>query len=301
VLRFALGLIALAAAGTSFALAAGGSPTFAGCPVFPADNAWNRDISSAPLDPRSDAYVKSIGLDANLHPDFGSGKYGDYGIPVTTVARTQPRVPIRFTAYGDESDKGPYPIPLKGVHIEGGGGAGDSHVIVVQKASCRLYELYVAKRSGKGWSADSAAKYDLRSNKLRPAGWTSADAAGLPIFPGLARADEARAGAIRHALRFTVQRTRAAYVAPARHFASSSHDPALPPMGQRFRLKAGYSLSGFHGQARVILQALKTYGMILADNGSNWYISGTPDRRWNDDDLDQLKRVPGNAFEAVKP
>jgi hypothetical protein len=262
------------------------------CPVFPADNAWNRDVSHASRDPRSDAYVRSIGLGDHLHPDFGSGRYGNYGIPVTTVPRTQKRVPIVYTAYGDESDKGPFPIPL-GARVEGGG---DRHVIVVQKGSCRLYELFNARRRGRGWAADSGAKYDLRSNKPRPAGWTSADAAGLPIFPGLARP-----GAIRHALRFTVSRTRRAYVAPARHQAGSTTDPDVPPMGQRFRLKASYSLSGFHGQARVILTALKTYGMILADNGSDWYLSGTPDRRWDDDQLDELKRVPGSAFEAVKP
>jgi hypothetical protein len=262
-----------------------------GCPVFPADNAWNRDVSRAPRDPRSDAYVRSIGLGDHLHPDFGSGRYGNYGIPVTVVSRTQKRVPIQYTAYGDESDKGPFPIPL-GARVEGGG---DRHVIVVQKGSCRLYELFNARRRGRGWAADAGAKFDLRSNRRRPAGWTSADAAGLPIFPGLARP-----GPIRHALRFTVSRTRKAYVAPARHQAGSTTDPDVPPMGQRFRLKASYSVAGYHGQARVILQALKTYGMILADNGSDWFISGTPDRRWSDDQLDELKRVPGSAFEAVK-
>lgn len=262
-----------------------------GCPVFPADNAWNADVSRAPVHPRSDAYVRSIGRDDHLHPDFGSGRYGDYGIPVTVVPRTQKRVPIHYTAYGDESDKGPFPIPLR-ARVEDGG---DRHVIVVQKGACRLYELFNARRRGRGWAADSGATWSLRSNRLRPAGRTSADAAGLPIFPGLARP-----GPIRHALRFTVRRTQRAYVAPARHYASDSTDPSLPPMGQRFRLKASFSLAGYHGQARTILQALKTYGMIVADNGSDWFISGTPDRRWDDDQLDELKRVPGSAFEAVR-
>jgi hypothetical protein len=295
VLRFVLPLaVATFAAGPA-------PPRYAGCQVFPGDNAWNRDISAAPRDPRSDAYVRSIGEGDHVHPDFGSGKYGDYGIPVKAVSKTQKKIPIRYTAYGDESDKGPFPIPLTGVHVEGGSKAdGDRHVLVVQKGTCRLYELYRAFRRGKGWSAESGAKYDLHSNKQRPAGWTSADAAGLPIFPGLARADEA-AGAIHHALRFTVSTSRKAYVPPARHQAGSTDDPNVPPMGQRFRLKASFSLTPFHGQARVILQALKTYGMILADNGSDWYISGTPDRRWNDDQLDELKTVPGSAFEAVAP
>jgi hypothetical protein len=263
-----------------------------GCPVFPADNAWNRNVSHARVDPRSDAYVRSIGLDDHLHPDFGSGKYGNYGIPVTVVSRTQKRVPIHYTAYGDESDKGPFPIPL-GARVEGGG---DRHVIVVQKGTCRLFELYNARRSGNGWAADSGARYDLRSNRKRPAGWTSADAAGLPIFPGLARP-----GPIRHALRFTVSRTRRAYVAPARHQAGSTDDPNVPPMGQRFRLKASYSLSAFHGQARVILAALKRYGMILADNGSDWFITGAPSPKWNDEALNAIKRVQGSDLEVVAP
>jgi hypothetical protein len=272
-----------------------GGPRVGGCPVFPADNAWNRDVSRDPVDPSSDAYIRA--LPGNLHPDFGSGRYGDYGIPYTVVPRDQPLAPIRFTAYGDESDPGPYPVPLD-ARVEGGG---DRHVLVVQQGTCKLYELFDAQRSSDGWNADSGAVFDLRSNHLRPAGWTSADAAGLPIFPGLARADEASAGAIHHALRFTVRRTQRAYVDPARHFASSDTNPDLPPMGLRFRLRADYDVSGFHGQALAILRALRTYGMIVADNGSNWYISGAPDPRWDDDDLDQLKRVPGSAFEVVRP
>ena len=271
-------------------------PRIAGCPVFPADNAWNRDVSRDPVDPRSDAYVRSIGAGLRLHPDFGSGRYGFYGFPVTIVLATQPRQAVRFTDYPDESDRGRYPIPA-GARVEGGG---DRHVLVVQRGSCRLYELYAARRAGGHWAASNGAIFDLRSNRLRPAGWTSADAAGLPILPGRARADEARAGAIRHALRVTVARTQRAYVAPARHLASGDGDPNLPPMGLRLRLEASYSLRGFHGQALVILRALRRYGMLVADNGSSWYVSGTADRRWDDADLEQLKRVPAQAFEAVR-
>jgi hypothetical protein len=206
-------------------------------------------------------------------------------------------VVVRFTDYPEESDRGPYPVPL-GARVEGGG---DRHVVVVQEGSCRLFELYGARRSGNGWAASNGAKWDLRSNRLRPKGWTSADAAGLPIFPGLARADEVVANRrITHALRVTVPRTQKAFVAPARHFASSSTDPALPPMGLRLRLKRSYDISHFRGQARVILTALKRYGLIVADNGSPWYITGAPDRRWNDDDLHALGQVPGSAFEAVQ-
>ena len=269
-------------------------PTIGGCQVFPADNAWNRDVSHDRVDPRSARWL--AGLSGNVHPDFGS----DFGIPFTVVPKTQRNVPITFTAYGDESDKGPYPVP-RNAPVEGGSGSdGDRHVLVVQRGTCKLYEMFNAHRTARGWAADAGAVFNLRSDHQRPAGWTSADAAGLPIVPGLARADEARRGAIHHALRFTVSRTQAAYVAPARHMASNDHDPDLPPMGMRVRLKASFSTSGYHGEALVVLKALKTYGMILADNGSNWYISGAPDPRWSDDDLDQLKRVPGSAFEVVK-
>jgi hypothetical protein len=275
--------------------AASGRPRIGGCPVFRADNAWNRDISHDPVDPRSDAYLAR--LPGNLHPDFGSGRNGDYGIPFAVVARDQPLAPIRFTAYGDESDPGPYPLP-PGARVEGGS---DRHVLVVQRGACKLYELFGAERSSSGWEAASGAVFDLRSNRSRPAGWTSADAAGLPILPGLARPDEASAGPIRHALRFTVRRTQNAYVDPARHFASSDDSADLPPMGLRFRLRAGFDLGAFHGQSLAILEALKTYGMIVADNGSNWYISGAADPGWDDDDIDQLKQVPGGAFEVVRP
>jgi len=292
--------LASAGGGSTTSVTIGGKPgpgtTLAGCPVFPKSNAWNRDISKAPVDPRSSQYIASIGRGTGLHPDFGSGQYGNYGIPFRVVGKNQKRFPVRFTAYGDESDRGPYPIPLN-TRIEGGS---DNHVIALQRGSCRLYELYRAQRGSGRWLADSGAKFDLRSNKLRPAGWTSADAAGLPIFPGLARADEASSGRITHAIRVTVSESQRGYVHPARHFASSSNDRSLPPMGLRLRLKAGYGLSGFSGQALALMKAFKKYGMIVADNGSDWYFSGTPDKRWNDDVLDQLKSVPGRAFEAVK-
>jgi hypothetical protein len=286
----ALSIVALAAARTP------PGPRVAGCPVFPATNAWNRVVSHAPVEPRSDAYIRSIDSHSNhfLHADFGGG--GAYGIPYAVVPRSQPRVPIHFTDFGDESDPGPYPIP-PGVPVERNS---DRHVLVLQRGTCRLYELYGARRSGAGWDAGSGAVFNLRSNRRRPAGFTSADAAGLSIFAGLARYPEVRAGAIRHALRFTVRETQRAYVAPARHFASDSRDPDLPPMGLRLRLKASYSLARFHGESLIVLRALKRYGMIVADNGQDWYITGASDRRWNDEDLDQLKTVPGQAFEAVR-
>jgi hypothetical protein len=275
-------------------LAVAAMTTVAGCPVFPASNAWNEDVSKLPVAARSAAYVKSIGLGARLHPDFASRTYG---IPFAVVPKAQRRVSIRFTDYPDESDRGPYPVPL-GARVEGGS---DRHVIVVQRGTCRLFELYGAARTARGWSASNGAVFDLRSNRLRPKGWTSADAAGLPIFPGLARADEVVGRrAITHALRVTVLRTQKAYISPARHFASSDTDPDLPPMGLRLRLKASFSTRPFHGQALVILKALKRYGLIVADNGSPWYVTGAPDRRWDDDDLHALGQVPGSAFEAVQ-
>lgn len=268
----------------------------AGCPVLPRSNPFNRDISHAPVHPRSNQYVTSIGRGTNLHADFGSGRYGNYGIPFRVVGKKQKKIPVKFTAYGNESDRGPYPMPLN-TRIEGGS---DNHAIVFQRGTCRLYELYRARRAKGRWLAGSGARFNLRSNRLRPAGWTSADAAGLPVMPGLARADEASRGRITHALRMTVSESQRGYIHPARHFASSSNDRSLPPMGLRLRLKAGYRLGRFSGQTLAIMKALKKYGLIVADNGSDWYISGTPDRRWNDDVLDQLKTVPGRAFEAVR-
>ena len=269
-----------------------GSASIAGCPLFPPDNPWRRVISSAPLHPRSAAWVANIGASRFLHPDFGSDP--SYGIPYSVVPASQPKVPISFTAYGDESDPGPYPIP-PGARIEAGG---DAHVLVAS-GDCHLYELFGAARSGSGWTAQSGAVFDLRSNALRPAGWTSADAAGLPILPGLVRRDEVLSGHIDHALRFTISTSQRGYISPATHQAGSTTDPNVAPMGGRFRLKASFDLTPYHGAARVILQCLKTYGMFVADNGSNWFISGATDSGWNDTDLDQLKRVPGSAFEAV--
>ncbi len=269
-----------------------GSPSIAGCPLFPPDNPWRRVISHAPLHPRSAAWVANIGGSRFLHPDFGSNP--SYGIPYSVVPASQPKVPISFTAYGDESDPGPYPIP-SGARIEAGG---DAHVLVAS-GDCHIYELFGAARSGSGWTAQSGAVFDLRSNALRPAGWTSADAAGLPILPGLVRRDEVLAGRIDHALRFTISTSQRGYISPATHQAGSTRDPDVAPMGARFRLKASFDLSRYHGAARVILQCLKTYGMFVADNGSNWFLSGATDSGWDDADLHQLKSVPGSAFEAV--
>ena len=267
------------------------------CPIFPKSNPLNQDISHAPVDPRSAAYIASIGLGGRLHPDFGTNP--SYGIPYTVVGAHQPKVPIKFTEYGEESNPGPYPIPAN-APVEGAGEEGDRHVLVLQEGSCKLYELDAAQRSPGGWNAGSGAVFNLRSNALRPNGWTSADAAGLPILPLLVRYPEVHAGQIDHALRVTVQRTQAGFIHPATHLASANADPALPPMGLRLRLKGSYSLAGFHGESLVVLRALKRYGLIVADNGSSWYITGAPDPRWNDADLEQIKRVPGSAFEAIK-
>jgi hypothetical protein len=273
------------------------------CPVFPRSSHWNKRVDSLPVHANSDAIVRSVGLEANLHPDFGSGLYegAPIGIPYVTVSKRQRRVPVAFE-YADESDKGRYPIP-PGVPIEGGRGSdGDRHVIVVDRRRCRLYELFAAypEDGGARWRAGSGAIWNLRSNRMRPAGWTSADAAGLAILPGLARYDEVRRGKIDHALRVTAPRTRREYIYPARHFASDSDDPNLPAMGQRFRLKAAYDISGFPRQARVVLQALKRYGMLMSDNGSPWFITGAPSSGWDNDALNALKQVPGSAFEVVE-
>ncbi len=270
---------------------------------FPDTNAWNRDVSADPIDPASATLIAACGT-GNLHPDFGAFQWqgAPAGIPYVVVAGAQPKVPVSF-GYADESDPGPYPIPPN-APIEGGASAvGDRHVLVVDRDAWKLYELFDARpvNGGRSWTAGSGAIFDLTTGALRPAGWTSADAAGLPIFPGLARYDEVVGqGAIRHALRFTCPRTGRAYLPPARHWASSSTDAGLPPMGMRVRLRAGYDISPFPPQARTILTALKTYGMLLADNGSGWFVSGAPDSRWNDDDLNTLKSVPGSAFEVVR-
>ncbi|MGH2878602.1 MAG: hypothetical protein ACRDK4_03210 [Solirubrobacteraceae bacterium] len=274
-----------------------GTPSEGGCPIFPANNPINQDVSHAPVDPRSAQYIASIGTDIHLHADFGTPP--EYGIPYSVVGPQQRKAPIHFTEYGEESNPGPYPVP-PGAPVEGAGQEGDQHVLVLQTGTCKLYELYNAQRNGAGWDAGSGAVFNLRSNALRPEGWTSADAAGLPIFPLLARYPEVKAGRIDHALRVTVQQSQRGYIHPATHFASSSSDPALPPMGLRLRLKAGFGLAGYHGQALVILRALKRYGLIVADNGRSWYITGAPSPHWNNEDLDQLKRVPGSAFEAVR-
>lgn len=289
------------ASGTGRARAVGAAngsiPGRVTCKVFPANNPINQDISAAPVDPKSASYIASIGAGGHLHPDWGSEPA--YGIPYSVVSRRQRRVPIHFTAYGNESDPGPYPIP-PGAPVEGAGAAGDRHVLVLQNGSCKLYELYDAGRQGGGWNAASGAVFDLKSNALRHEGWTSADAAGLPILPLLVRYDEVHAGHINHALRFTVAHTQRGYIHPATHFASSDTSPALPPMGLRLRLKAGYDISSYTGAAKVVLVALKRYGMIVADNGSNWFITGTSDPRWSDENLNQLQAVPGSAFEVVK-
>jgi hypothetical protein len=270
----------------------GGGGSIGNCTVFPTDNAWNLDVSNAAVDPNSDKYMAHMNAGTKkLHPDFGSDP--SYGIPYIVVPGSQPKVPITFQ-YADESDPGPYPIP-DNVPIE----QGDAHALVIDKDNCLLYETYNTAKAGSGWSADSGALFDLKSNKLRPDNWTSADAAGLPIFAGLARVDEVKTGEIRHALRFTANSTQNGYVHPATHAAGSASTDA-PPMGLRVRLKASYDISAAKGQSKVILTALKKYGMFLADNGSDWYISGATDPTWDDDDLNQIKATPASAFEVVQ-
>jgi hypothetical protein len=289
---------AFAVAATTLALAgaAAQSPRLGGCPVFPPDNPWNQRVDRLPVAGNSAAIIDSIGADTGLHPDFGSGLWdgAPIGIPITPVRGGVPKSLVGFD-YADESDRGPYPIPAN-VKIEGGS---DRHALIVDSSNCKLYELYALHRSGSGWHAGSGAIWSLRSNRVRPAGWTSADAAGLPIAPGLVRWSEVAAGHIDHAVRFTVERTRRAYIYPARHFASDLTDPNLPPMGLRVRLRADYPIAGFPRQARVVLAALKRYGMIVADNGTSWYITGEPTAHWSNDDLHTLGRVPGSAFEVV--
>jgi len=275
-------------------------PIIGGCQIFPADNIWNTPVDNLPVDPRSQDYINSIGASVGLHPDFGSGEWNGFpiGIPYNVVSGSQPKLSVNFY-YPGESDAGPYPIPNNPL-IEGNPAAGDRHILIIDQDHCILYEVYDAWKEDDLWHGGSGAIFDLNSNNLRPAGWTSADAAGLPILPGLVRYAEVASGEINHALRFTVAQTRKAYIWPARHYASENTDLKVPPMGQRFRLKASYDISTFPAQIQVILRALKKYGMIVADNGSNWFISGVPDPSWDNDILvNQLKKVPGSAFEAV--
>lgn len=277
------------------------SPSIGNLKVFPDDNPWNWDVTSHSVHPNSDNFIESIGGHNPLHPDFGTvWNDAPNGIPYIVVNNDQPMIPIVYTAYGDESDPGPFPIPLNS-QIEGGPNAnGDRHVIAVDIDNAMLYELYRAFPKEGLWEAESGAKFDLSSNHLRPEEWTSADAAGLPIFPGLVRYEEVYIhGQINHALRFTAQSTQRKYIWPARHFASPSTDPNLPPMGLRFRLKADFDMTGFSEPVQVILLALKKHGMIVADNGGNWFISGAPDDRWDDDVLAELKTISGSNFEAI--
>jgi hypothetical protein len=298
--------LALAAVAAIFAMPAFVSahalPGASSCPLFPANNSWNQRVDGLPVAKNSASLIARIGLNDPVHPDFGSGLYDGepIGIPYTVVGSSTRKVPVTFQ-YASESDKGPYPLP-RGVPIEGGySSSGDRHVIVVDRDTCTDYELFAAYPHDHGlrWSAGSGAIFNLRSNHLRPAGWTSADAAGLPILPGLARYSDVAAGQIDHALRFTAPCTAARYVYPARHEASTCGGPNLPPMGLRVRLKASVNISGLPYQARVVAQALKRYGMILADNGSPWYISGAPDPHWNNDALHLLDRLTGKDLQVV--
>jgi len=278
------------------------APSLAGCPVLPANNVWNTPVDHLPVDNNSSSYIATIGPDTGVHPDFGAALWegGPIGIPYNLVPGDQPRVRVSFE-YDDESDPGPYPIPPDAA-IEGGiGSTGDRHVLVLDRQNCLLYETFSSYPQPDGsWQTGSGAVFDLRSHSLRPGGWTSADAAGLPILPGLVRYDEVAAGEIRHALRFTAPRTQKKFVWPARHYASSLTASNYPPMGKRFRLRANFDVTTFSPEIQVILRALKKYGMFLADNGSAWYISGAPDPRWNDDALvTELRRVKGSDFEAV--
>jgi hypothetical protein len=271
------------------------------CTAFPADNVWHADIRTLPVNARSSQWLARMSPTRKLHPDFGPS-YGaqpvPYGIPVTVVAGTHAKVGVHFD-YASESDRGPYPLDSD-TKIEGGSTAsGDRHAVIVDKSTCRLYETFATRKSGTAWYAGSGAIWNLKSNALRPRTWTSADAAGLPILPGLLRYDEVAAGSVDHAIRFTTDKTDRRYLWPARHQAGSVTDPSYPPMGARFRLKAGYSLAGKRADTQTVLRAMKTYGLILADNGSPWYFQGTSDTRWPSALLDQLKAIPASAFEAV--
>lgn len=270
-------------------------PQIGDCQVFPSNNVWNAPVDKLPVSASSAAFVNTVGLTRTLHPDFDTALAG---IPFIAVPPDQPLVPVKFD-YSDESDPGPYPIPPN-APIEGGSSGGDSHVLVVQTGVCKLYEMFASAKLPDGsWTAGSGAVFDLNANTLRPDTWTSADVAGLPILPGLIRYDEVAAGAINHAIRLTLPQTRKAHIWPARHHASSQTDPAYPPMGQRFRLKASYDISNFPPDAQVILAALKKYGMILADNGSSWFLTGVPDPRWNMDSVSTIRAITSANIEAV--
>lgn len=280
----------------------GSAPVISGCQIFPDDNPWNSDVSKEPVDPASSQIIAKIGANTDLHPDFGTTYQGaPNGIPFVVVDGNQSLVPVSFT-YASESDQGPYPVPTD-APIEGGpNGTGDRHILMLRTSDCKLFELYAAypHNGGASWTAGSGAIFDLSSNALRSDGWTSADAAGLPIFPGLVKYDEVESGEIKHALRFTVDVTRKAYLHPATHWASDNTASDRPPMGMRVRLKASFDISGYTPRLQVILKAMKKYGMFLADNGSDWYVSGAPDPRWDDDELRQLGQLQGGDFEVVK-
>jgi hypothetical protein len=267
-------------------------PSAPACPVFPAGNVWNQDISALPVASGSDTLITKIGLDTGLHPDFGS--YSGYGIPYNTVPGSQRKLTVRFD-YSSQSDHVGYPIPRR-PRIEAGS---DHHMLIVNSGTCKLYEMWNVRHTRRGWRAGSGAVWKMTSNALRPDGWTSADAAGLPILPGLVRYPEVAAGVIDHALRFTAPQTRDAHIYPARHDAGSGSSASLPPMGLRVRLKASFDLSQLSPQARVVAVALQHYGMILADNGSPWYVSGVSNKNFNDDDLRTLNRITGRDLEVV--
>ena len=273
-------------------------PNEGGCQVFPTDNPWNTDISTYPVDPNSANYLNHMNAGTTfLHPDFGTNSH--YGIPYVIVPANQPFVPMKFFLYPGESDPGPYPFPPN-APIEGGPRSnGDRHVVVLDSGNCHIYETYRSFYVGPGWRAGNGAVFDLSSNKLRPDGWTSADAAGLPIFAGLVKYDEAATGTITHAFRMTTHETQEGYIHPATHWASTTRDPGYPPMGLRVRLKASFDTSKYTGAAHAILVAMQHYGMFVADNGSDWYFTGAPDPRWSNANLDTLKTVPASAFEVV--
>jgi hypothetical protein len=276
------------------------SPIVAGCPVLPANNPWNQPVSDLPVHPNSDLYIDTMGRTGTIHPDFGTSRQGALGIPYTVVDGSQPPVRIQFVRSESQSDPGPYPIPLN-APIEGGPAAdGDRHVLAIDSSACMLYELYAAYPMSDHWQAGSGAVWNLRSNHSRPVGFTSADAAGLPIFPGLVRYDEVVENKrILHALRFTAANTQAGYIPPASHYASTSYNQSYPPMGLRFRMKASYDCGSYSPEVQVICAALKRYGMLLADNGKNWHVTGAPDERWDDSALSDLLKISGDAFEAV--